>query len=143
MTLLLRRSRTTLALSLNKIGILSRLRRFGPATPGELASTEHQKPQSLTRVFAELEKDGLVTRTRDSRDRRQYLLSITPAGVESLARELADRDERLASTIAGLTETELQVLRLAAQLMERVVDEAHQRRSQREESTTDAGSARD
>lgn len=122
MTLLLRRSRTALALSLNKLGILSRLRRSGPATLGELAIAARQKPQSLTRVFAELEQDGLVTRTRDSRDRRQYLLSITPAGDESLARELADRDERLASAMAGLTETELQVLRLAAHLMERVVD---------------------
>jgi DNA-binding MarR family transcriptional regulator len=110
------------ALSGSKLGVLGHLRRHGPATAGALAAAEHRQPQSLTRVFAELEADGLVSRTRHERDRRQSVLDITPAGLAALGRDMAERDAWLASAIAGLTETERQVMRLAARLMDRVAD---------------------
>ncbi len=118
----LRAVRAPGTLSNNKLGVLGTLYRNGPSSPGELAEAEHQQPQSLTRVFAELETDGLLSRTRDRHDGRQSVLSLTPAGLDALRREMAERDTWLASAMTELTETERQVLLLAGRLMDRIAD---------------------
>jgi DNA-binding MarR family transcriptional regulator len=120
----LRAERPSGGLSPNKLGVLAHLYRHGPSTPGDLAAAEHQQPQSLTRVFAELERAGLVSRTRSGRDRRRLVIDMTPAGRAALAQDMAGRDAWLASALASLTETERQVLRLAASLMDRIADAA-------------------
>jgi DNA-binding MarR family transcriptional regulator len=108
------------SLSGNRLGVLDQLHRRGRATAGELAAAEYQKPQSLTRVFAELEQDGLIIRTAGEQDRRQSVLAITDDGRAALARDMAARDAWLATVIAELTETERDLLRLAARLMDRL-----------------------
>lgn len=118
----LRAERSPDALSANKVGVLGHLYRHGPSTPGEVTAAEHQRPQSLTRVFAELAAAGLISRTRSQLDHRESLLDITPPGRAVLTADMAERDRWLASAIAGLSETEAQVLRLAAALMERLAD---------------------
>ena len=110
------------ALSTNKISVLSHLKRHGPSTPGEVAAVDRQQPQSLTRVFAELERDGLVVRSADAQDRRQSIITITDAGIEELQRDVAERDAWLAAALADLSPTERQVLVLAAALMEQIAD---------------------
>ena len=120
----LRAERPDDALSANKISVLAHLHRDGPATPGELAAAEHQRPQSLTRVFAELERAGLISRSRGRADRRQSVLSITPAGIDALAHDMAQRDAWLVSALAGLTDAERQVLRIAGTLMDRLAGTA-------------------
>ncbi|MFI1003652.1 MarR family winged helix-turn-helix transcriptional regulator [Streptomyces galbus] len=109
-------------LSLNKSSVLAHLRRNGPMSAGALAAADHQQPQSLTRVFAELESDGLISRSRDTRDGRQRVLELTDEGRRALARDMAQRDIWLDRALAGLTETEQQVLLLAARLMNRLAD---------------------
>ncbi|MEU1948260.1 MULTISPECIES: MarR family transcriptional regulator [unclassified Streptomyces] len=109
-------------LSLNKCSILGHLRRNGPMSAGALAAADRQQPQSLTRVFAELQRDGLISRTRDTRDGRQQVLAITQAGDEALDRDMAQRDAWLDIALADLNETERQVLLLAARLMDRLAD---------------------
>jgi DNA-binding MarR family transcriptional regulator len=116
----LRTERPAGALSSNKISVLAHLHRGGPATPGELAAAEHQRPQSLTRVFAELERAGLVSRSPGYADRRQSVLAITAAGVDELVRDMAHRDAWLISTLAGRTDAERQILRIAGTLMDRL-----------------------
>jgi DNA-binding MarR family transcriptional regulator len=118
----MRSARSPEALSGNKLVVLGHLYRNGSATPGGLAEAEGQKPQSLTRVFAELEEDGLVSRTRGEHDRRQVVLTITPRGVEALRRDIGERDAWLAGALGGLSETERDVLRIAARLMGRLAD---------------------
>lgn len=118
----LRSVRSPGALSTNKISVLSHLYRYGPSTPGDVAASDRQQPQSLTRVFAELERDGLVARTSGAEDRRQSIISITAAGSAVLEHDVAERDAWLAGALAALTETERQVLRLAAALMEQIAD---------------------
>ena len=110
------------ALSANKISVLSHLYRHGPSTPGDVAAADRQQPQSLTRVFAELERDGLVARGTAAADRRQSIITLTEAGTRELLRDVAERDAWLAEALAGLTETERQVLRLAAALMEEIAE---------------------
>jgi DNA-binding MarR family transcriptional regulator len=118
----LRAERGPDALSANKIGVLAHLLRAGPTTPGEIAAAERQLPQSLTRVFAELESDGLVVRSPSEHDRRAALLHLTPAGHDALARDMAVRDRWLAGTLTGLGPAEIELLRQAGPLMERLAD---------------------
>ena len=118
----LRAQREPDSLSLNKISVLSHLYHHGPSTPGEITVAERQRPQSLTRVFAELERDGLIVRTPSERDRRESVLDLTDIGRAVLVADADRRDAWLAEAITELTDTEAQLLRLAAGLMDRLAD---------------------
>ncbi|WP_329122986.1 MarR family winged helix-turn-helix transcriptional regulator [Streptomyces sp. NBC_01465] len=120
----LRAERPADALSVGKVGVLGHLHRHGPSTPGDIAAAEHQQPQSLTRIFAELERDGLIVRSPSERDRRRVLLELTRDGLVVLVGDMAARDAWLEGAIAGLSETEREVLRLAGALMERIAESA-------------------
>jgi DNA-binding MarR family transcriptional regulator len=110
-------------LSVAKRSILGHLYRDGPKTPGALAIAEGVQPQSLTRVFADLEESGFALRQQDELDRRQFKLEITPAGREILERDAGKRALWLASAMAAcLSSTEQELLRLAAQLMDRLAE---------------------
>jgi len=118
----LRRERGEGSLSPNQLSVLGHLGRHGPATPGEVAAAERQRPQSLTRVFAELAAEGLIVRAPDTADRRQSVLSLTEEGGRALERDMAERDAWLATAMASLNSTERGVLELAGALMERLAD---------------------
>jgi DNA-binding MarR family transcriptional regulator len=119
----LRAERPSESVSLTKLSILGHLQSRGAATPTELAALERTRLQSLTRVLAELEDEGLVNREMDQADRRRSVVSITPAGQEALVRDMRQRDAWLSSAMAvALTPTERELLRLAAVLMDRLAD---------------------
>ncbi|MEU6145714.1 MarR family transcriptional regulator [Streptomyces sp. NPDC047081] len=118
----LRHERGDGALSPTQLSVLGHLHRNGPSTPGEIATAERQRPQSLTRVFAELEADGLILRSPSTTDRRQSVLSLTEEARRALARDMAERDAWLAGALTLLGPTEQGVLRLAADIMERLAD---------------------
>lgn len=110
------------ALSSNQISVLSHLRRNGASSQGEIASAERQQPQSLNRVCAELELAGLVRRTRDAVDRHNALLELTGTGAAALRQDMAHRDAWLATALADLSDMEVEVLGLAAGIMERLAE---------------------
>jgi DNA-binding MarR family transcriptional regulator len=116
----LRVERPADSLSSNKVGVLSHLHRHGPSSPGEIAAAEHQQPQSLTRVFAELESEGLVRRTPNAADRRGAVLELTRTGMMMLRQDMAHRDAWLTGALDGLTDLEVEVLRLAAGIIDRL-----------------------
>ncbi|MEY9871645.1 DNA-binding MarR family transcriptional regulator [Streptacidiphilus sp. MAP12-33] len=118
----LRHERPAGALTANKTIVLGHLHRNGPSTPSAVAAAEHQQLQALTRTFAELEADGLLTRERSETDRRASILSITDHGTRVLAGDFAQRAAWLGAALAELTETEQQLLVLASQLMIRLAD---------------------
>ena len=104
-----------------RLAALALLYRSGPSTPGAMASALLVQPQSLTRTLAALEADGLVTRSRDAVDGRQSLIELTQSGFEAMARDVGYRDAWLRERMAvELNETEREVLRLAAALMDRL-----------------------
>jgi DNA-binding MarR family transcriptional regulator len=112
--------RTSLELS-----VLGHLHRRGQLTPGDLATAERVQPQTLTRALASLETAGLIARVMHPHDGRRVLVGLTEAGLAALRRDMAERDSWLAGAMAAtLTTTELEVLRLAAGLLERVADAA-------------------
>jgi len=116
----LRAVRPSDALSSNKVGVLSHLYRNGPSSPGEIAAAEHQQPQSLTRVFAELEASGLVRRTPNASDRRGAVLALTDVGVEALRHDMGHRDAWLADALTELSDQEVDMLGHAAGVMDRL-----------------------
>jgi DNA-binding MarR family transcriptional regulator len=118
----LRFERRADAMSSNKLSVLGHLYRHGPCTPGDIAAAEHQHPQSLTRVFAELEHSGLVARTRSDQDGRQSVLTLTSDGQELLVADMTQRDTWLADALATVTDAEADLLRIAARLMNHLAD---------------------
>lgn len=111
-------------LALGKLSILGHLTRAaGAMTPTELAAADRLQPQSLTRVLADLERDGLVARGHDGSDGRRFRITITAAGRSALRRDMRQRDEWLArAMVHRLSSTERGVLRLAGELMDRLAD---------------------
>ncbi|MFG2830494.1 MarR family winged helix-turn-helix transcriptional regulator [Streptomyces sp. NPDC048434] len=118
----LRHERPPGALTANKIIVLGHLRRNGPCTPSAVALAEHQQLQALTRTFAELEADGLITRERSEADRRASILSIADAGAQALSDDLAQRAAWLGSALGALSPVEQQLLALVAQLLNQMAD---------------------
>lgn len=118
----LRAERSAGALSATKVAVLGWLYRAGPSTPGTVAAAGRHQPQSLTRVFAELERDGCLLRRRNNADRRGAVLELTAHGRALLERDMAERDAWLAAAMSELTDTEVEVLRLAGILLDRLAD---------------------
>jgi DNA-binding MarR family transcriptional regulator len=116
----LRVERDRSALSNAKVAVLSHLARVGASSPSRISRDERQQPQSLTRVFAELEAEGLIERHPDAGDGRQSVLALTGSGRAALAADMQLRDRWLADAMSGLSPTELGVLALAAGIIERI-----------------------
>ncbi len=83
-------------LSDTQFAALATLEKHGAMSPGELAGHERVQPPSMTRVIAALEEWQLVTRAAHASDRRQVVLTVTPAG-----RELVTKARRRAGRLAG------------------------------------------
>jgi DNA-binding MarR family transcriptional regulator len=120
----LQQERPRNTVSLNKFSLLGHLSRYGPTTVSDLAALERAQPQSLTRPLAGLEADGLIQRGPDPADGRRVLVSVTAAGRSVLATDMRQRDAWLALVLARLSPTERGVLALAADLMERISQDA-------------------
>jgi DNA-binding MarR family transcriptional regulator len=119
----LRVARTVRGLSMAKLGVLSLLRREGISSATALAGYLGVQPQSLTRLLADSEDEGLIKCRQDPLDKRRSLIEITSAGSRFLADEARERESRLAAAMINvLTPTEQALVRLAAGLMDRVAD---------------------
>ncbi len=120
--------------SASKLSALGRLHRAGrPLSVTELARCEGLQPQSLTRIIADLEADGLVVRRQNKNDRRQFDIAISKAGDELLTRDARRQNEWLVSAmVEKLTPAERAILALAAELLDRLADEDAARATPRE-----------
>ena len=116
----LRGQRSDTTLSLTQLATLGTLDRHGPLTPGELAAHERVQPPSMTRVVAALEAAELVTRTDHPTDRRQVLVAVSPAGKALLKDDRRRRDAWLAQRMRDLDADDLEVLRRAAAVLDRL-----------------------
>jgi DNA-binding MarR family transcriptional regulator len=119
----LRLERTAASLTGLELSVLGQLNRRDAMTPGDLAAAERVQPQSLTRTLAELENRHLISRRPDPADGRRSLLVITESGSAALRAEMAERDIWLAAAMrATLTSTEIELLRLAASLLDQLAE---------------------
>jgi DNA-binding MarR family transcriptional regulator len=119
----LRTERPPAGLTALELSALGHLNRRGPLTPGDLAGAERVQPQTLTRTLGRLAADGLIVRQPDPDDGRRSLLALTGPGHTALLAEMRQRDAWLAGAMAvSLTATEVELLRLAGPLLERLAD---------------------
>ncbi len=117
----LRQIRTEGELTLPESSALSRLDRGGATTSSELARQEQISPQSMGATLGALEARGLAERRPDPGDGRRIVISITETGRQVLGDRRDQRTQRIAKALsAGFTEAELQQLRTAVPLLERL-----------------------
>jgi DNA-binding MarR family transcriptional regulator len=100
--------------SVAKLSVLGLLYRQGPCTPGALAAHERVKPQSLTRLLAELEAEGWIGRAAHATDGRQSVLSLTTDGTRRLKAIVRSREAALADAIAARLDAAQRALLLQA-----------------------------
>jgi DNA-binding MarR family transcriptional regulator len=93
----------------------------GPMTLGQLAAAEQVKPPTMSRIVAGLERSGLAKIDADARDARRIQVSATAKG-ERLLQEARDRRiELLAELLDQVSGREAEVLRAAAEIIERAM----------------------
>ncbi|HZD72977.1 MAG TPA: MarR family transcriptional regulator [Actinomycetota bacterium] len=102
---------------------LNSIAHYGPITLGKLASAERLRPPSVTRMVSFLEESGLVLRRPDPDDRRVCRVEITDLGRDLLQRSRTRKDAYLATRLATLAPHELDVLREATAVLERLLEE--------------------
>ena len=74
-------------LSANQYNVLRILRGSPDGLPcGEIASRMITRDPDITRLLDRLEKRGLISRCRETKDRRMVMARITPQGFKLLAR---------------------------------------------------------
>lgn len=117
----LRREDDASGLSAPRLSALSVVVFGGPLTLGLLAAAERVKPPTMTRIVTGLEKDGLVQRIGDVRDRRLTRIRATDKGQRILAAGRARRVEKLAAAVKQLDTGELAELARGVQLLEAII----------------------
>jgi MarR family 2-MHQ and catechol resistance regulon transcriptional repressor len=94
----------------SQFGVLEALYHIGPLCLGELARKLLKTSGNLTMVVGNLQKRGLVTRTRQATDKRFYLVSITEQGRRLIAQVFPQHLERLVGAMSGLAPAEQESL---------------------------------
>ena len=117
----LRKEDDASGLSAPRLSALSVVVFGGPLTLGDLARAEQVKPPTMTRIVTGLEKDGLVKRKGDPRDKRLTHIVATPKGQKVLFAGRARRVGRLAGAVGRLKSKELAELRRGIQLVKEIV----------------------
>lgn len=90
--------------------MLSFLRRLEPCSAADLARAREVTPQAITQQVTQLLAKGLVTRRENELNRRIALISMTPQGHAALAEINARTRQIEAEMLAGLTNTEREVV---------------------------------
>jgi DNA-binding MarR family transcriptional regulator len=110
-------------LSPSQAAALSTIDRHGPLTPSELADRERVRRPTATRLIAVLEDAGLVDRTRDPLDGRSFLVALSPAGRELLARVRTRKNAYLSRRLRELSPDDRATLDHASAILERLLEE--------------------
>jgi DNA-binding MarR family transcriptional regulator len=107
----------------SQLSALASIGRLEPITLGHLASVERLRPPTVTRIVSNLEEAGLVVRRTDASDRRIARVEVTPRGRELLELTRTRKDAYLATRLATLGRADLDVLRDATVVLERLLEE--------------------
>ena len=118
----MRAQRAETSLTLSQLAALATLDRHGALTPGELAAHEKVQPPSMTRLLSVLEDKALVSRAPHPTDGRQALMTISAEGQALLREDRRRRDAWLAQRMRALDTDEIEVLRQAAGILDKLAD---------------------
>lgn len=89
----------------------------GEATAGELAKAAELSPASVSTMLDNLERDGIVERTRSESDRRVVVVTLTESGRALLAEKRERFRGRGAAAMEGVSDADLEA---AADVMHRL-----------------------
>ena len=117
----LRREDDASGLSAPRLSALSVVVFGGPITLGGLARAEQVRPPTMTRIVTGLERDGLVKRIGDPRDRRLTKIQATTRGQKVLAEGRARRVRLLTASMKELKGSKLAELAKGIQLFNELV----------------------
>lgn len=117
---------------------LGELLRSGPQSIGALAASRGVAHQTASRMVAEMEAIGMVTREADPRDARAVLIDISEAGRNAIEADRRAREDRIAAAIGACVTTEERLaLEDVPELLDRLAREISGRRSDVERGTDD------
>lgn len=125
----LRKEDDASGLSAPRLSALSVVVFGGPLTLGQLAAAEQVKPPTMTRIVTGLERERLVVRVGDPRDRRLTRIQATIKGQKVLAAGRARRVEKLAAAVRDLRGSELAELTRGVHLLQEVIGSMQQLRN--------------
>ncbi len=97
-------------LTASQFSALKVLRLHGPLAQRDIANYLLKTGGNITVVVDNLEKQGLVTRIRDTEDRRFVFVRLTEAGEELFDRLYQPHLERIRETMEAVSEANLTVL---------------------------------
>jgi DNA-binding MarR family transcriptional regulator len=130
----LRSERPDSTVSLSALSMLSTLHRSGPMPAARLAQAERLQPQSLSRLIAQLDQEGLIKRQPGKEDRRTLILEITEAGRRALSHDMTARRAWLEGAMRKvLVPGEREMLAHAAVAMLRLANEGAEAEKEGEE----------
>lgn len=109
------------ALTHVSISALASIARRGAVRPGDLARIEGIAAPGMTRLVADLEQRGLVTRAPDPLDGRSHLIAINADGEEALARVRQERAAGVEAILGDLAPDDRAALEHAVALLERTL----------------------
>jgi DNA-binding MarR family transcriptional regulator len=120
-----RRLRQTLdgGLSPSASLMLATIQSHGPLTPSALAQTSRMARPTASRLIAKLHRAGFIVMEPDPSDRRSYEVRVSERGSTLLEDRRARKTASLALALGRLTPQELETLRRATALLERLVDD--------------------
>ncbi len=104
-----------------RLSALSVLVFAGPKTVSELAGWERVKVPTMSRLVAAMEGEGLIRKARNGSDARSVVLHPTAKGRRVLDRARELRLSALAALFAEATAEELETVREAAAIVDRLV----------------------
>jgi DNA-binding MarR family transcriptional regulator len=113
-------------LSYGSLSALATVQKFGPIRLADLAALEYISAPSTTRLVAELERRGLVSRTVDPDDGRAFLIESTEQGELEVARARAARADLVAELLGDLEPAEWAAIDAALDVMQRGIDRDEQ-----------------
>jgi DNA-binding MarR family transcriptional regulator len=122
LTRIVRLQRVDMSVTLTQLSAMGTLSKRGPMTAGELAQFERVQPPSMTKVVANLEEHGYVTRKVSPDDRRQTIVAITAEGEELLESERRSRNAWLSQRLAKLTADERALLRDVVPILDKLAE---------------------
>lgn len=102
-----------------QLGCLLAIKDEGAMTSANLAKKVYLSPSTVVGIIDRLEEKQLVTRNRDSKDRRQVHISITTAGLDLIAAAPSLLQDTLSAALGDLSEIEQVSITLA---LEKLVD---------------------
>lgn len=102
------------------VSALGSIVRAGEIRPGDLARMESVAAPTMTRLVADLETRGLVTRRPDPTDGRSFFVVPTAAGLDVMRRARFERAERLAAMLESVPAEQQEAVKAAIEGLEQL-----------------------